>query len=75
MAMKKPVVKKPTAASVEKFARGRSGRVPEGKVRFSMNMKIEIHDKLRRAAGRRTAETGKAVTMGELVADLIKSNL
>lgn len=53
----------------------KSGQVPEGRVRFSMNMSVGVHNKLRRAAGRRTAETGKQETMGGLISELIKKHL
>ncbi len=51
------------------------GQVPAGKVRFSVNLPTDLHEKLRRAAGKRTAETGKQVTMGDLVAELVKKHL
>lgn len=80
MARKKRIIKKPTAVSVETFAKGTktkstSGQVPAGKVRFSVNLPTDLHEKLRRAAGKRTAETGKQVTMGDLVAELVKKYL
>ena len=73
---RKPVIKKPTGASVDKFTKGsKSGQVPEGCVRFSVNLQVGLHTKLRRAAGKRTAKTGKQVTMGDLVKELIKKHL
>jgi hypothetical protein len=78
MATKKKTTLKPGQRKVEGFATkaaSKSGQVPEGRVRFSVNLPVEVHEKLRRAAGRRTADTGKQVTMGELVAELVDKYL
>jgi len=79
MATKKKTTLKPGQRKVESFATAKaaskSGQVPEGRVRFSVNLPVEVHEKLRRAAGRRTADTGKQVTMGELVAELVEKHL
>ena len=40
-----------------------------------MNVKEELHVKLRKAVGKRTYETGERITAGQLVEELIEKYL
>lgn len=51
-------------------SKGLSGKVPEGDVRLTCNIKADIHLKLKIAAATRQAELGKAFTVGELIEEL-----
>ena len=68
MAKKPTRISKPALKTrdVHKFATGsRSGQVPEGDIRMTVNIRRDLHKKLKHAA------TDRETTIGELVEELI----
>lgn len=54
---------------------GVSGKVPEGDVRLTCNIRSDIHLKLKIAAATRQAEMGKSFTVGELIEEMAEKYL
>lgn len=56
-------------------SKGLSGKVPEGDVRLTCNIRTDLHLKLKIAAATRQAELGKAFTVGELIEEMAEKYL
>ena len=86
MAAKKKAAKKTTlkpilpTAKVGSFAtaqvaKKRSGQVPAGKVRLSVNLAVDTHKRLKQASLKESYERGETVSMADLVAELVEKHL